>query len=559
MLQQEEDTIQEEDTVQNYQEKLKFAAWASNFEEFEKNWKFIVELYLQDKTQIDESNPSLFNTIFNYAIKGGNAKIVRLMLQSKLILTNDFIDINVRSPLTIAIFENNKDLVNVLLESGIFSIWNKKTAFDCSPVWEAIIRDFSHDKESAYYLNLLFNNLNKESQSDLLEKFKSDYLVYLFSRGRRQEAEWTLNFLLKKDYLNVEDLIKNEIFCSVPVFHSRVFSSDPGSVPVDEYDELSDIEESKAARPVSQHSNTKKSSDFQLNPTQLNNLLLSYMEGPAAKKDDYRVDEGMIKTTRQYTVTTHYKKLSKENQPLLYIFEVVRDSKNGREANLAFINDVVLAFFKEHGRKNGTLLFPMAQSRWQLAKKKKHYVLVEITPEKIMLHNSQSLLSTKFYLNCLNDLKLGEVIARNYDQQQDSFSCGFFVYNYIVSILKTGNSDQLATIRVTLNNMVSNPDFLKELLNANLEQMKSDARKIEASGDSLPWEKKSLEKVLTKNYANPLFETMNYREEAQAADNNSEAQSSSNAYRLSVHGLFREARYPVSTLEAIPPSVISQP
>jgi Ankyrin repeat len=842
-----------EKSILDCQEKLKNLAWSGDFEKFKENWELIVNLYRQDKKQIDAIHPSLLNSIFNYAIKGGNTQIADLILKSNLMLKSDFIDINVIPPLTIAICQANREMVNFLLEKGI-TIWSKKAPFLRSPVWTAISMDFEHDKESAYYFNLLFSKMNVQSKSDLLEKFKSDYLAALSSSGKEKEAGWTLNFLLKKDCLNVEELLQNSTFhnssvfctallekiiclningsneptvsqinfiknnkknlnqlvldrieqnlfspielekfskqlsifnflnkevqkaiietckinqcktrpvtlmlvkeiidfadkqleqnetslelrenvlknhifyqemrkfitqisarfrekkvndntelddaeiqtllviienfqketinnkgvatwyeppfqCAIKQFCNTpslsllankkvsaldalprfsdvmekankqylaylevmqpevmtdlrafnlddenaayneydvtqatefianrligtwclqegiekeidilsvekylkdilaygdknpfVFVSDPNPVPVETFEVLSDIgAERGAACTVSQHSNAGVSDNFRLNPTQLNNLILSYAEGPAAK--DYRIDEGMIETTRKYKIETHYKKLSKENQLPLFIFQTVCDSKDGDiNVPLAFINDVIQTFFKAHARENVRLLLPMAQCRFQLGIQKKHYVLVEITPEKITLHNSQSRLSTVGYLNCLNDLKLGKVIACNYNQQKDGISCGFFVYSYIKSILQTGNSNQLADIFVNLEVMVSNPSLLEDSLNVNLVQMKSDARKIKESGEALPWKKELLERVLAKNYQeklDQLSEAMNHREELQATDNNPGGENLANTNLLSAHGVFKEARRSVSTLEAVPPS-----
>jgi len=826
-----------EKSIIECQETLKTIARSGVFDTFEKNWKLMVNLYRQDKKQIDVGNPSLLMSIFNYAIKGGNIQIADLILQYAM-FNGSFTNTNLLSPLAIAILEANLGMINFLLEKDI-TIWNEETLFLRSPVWAAISMDFKHNKESAYYFNLLFNNMNELSKFDLLEKFKSDYLAELSSSGQEKEAEWTLNFLLKKDYLNVEDLLQNSTFrnssvfctallekiiflningsnepttsqinfiknnkenlnklvlyglgqnlfspmeleqlskqfsifnffnkevqktiietckinqckvrpvtltlvkdiidfvdkqleqnekplkrrekvlnthifyremrkfitnisarfkdktvhadtalddaemqtllviiedfkkttinnkgaaawyeppfqfaikqfCSTPSLsllltkkvpalgdlphfndvmekaskqylaylevmqpeimtdneyadvtqatgfianrligtrclqdsiekeidilsiekylkntlgygdkNSFVLVSDPSPVPVETFDLLHDMREFGAAGTVSQHSNTEVSGDFRLNTTQLNNLILSYAEGPAAKH--YRIDEGMIETTRKYKIETHYKKLSKENQLPLFIFQAVCDSKEGDvNVPLAFINDVIEALFKAHARETVQVLLPMVQCRLRLGISKKHYVLVEITPEKITLHNSQSLFSTVGYPNCLNDLKLGKVIACNYNKQKDAISCGFFVYIYITSILQTGNSNQLADIFVNLKTMILNPSLLEDVLNVNLVQMKSDARKIKASGEMLPWKKELLEEVLDKNYEEKLeqlSQAMNYP--FQAADNNSEGQSLANADSLSAHGFFKEARRSVSTLEAVPPS-----
>jgi hypothetical protein len=52
-----------------------------------------------------------------------------------------------------------------------------------------------------------------------------------------------------------------------------------------------------------------------LNPVQLNNLVLSYLVGPAVQEHHYHIGEGRLETEGNKIVRyTDYKQLSKENQ-----------------------------------------------------------------------------------------------------------------------------------------------------------------------------------------------------------------------------------------------------
>jgi hypothetical protein len=242
-----------------------------------------------------------------------------------------------------------------------------------------------------------------------------------------------------------------------------------------------------------------------LNPVQLNNLVLSYLVGPAVQEHHYHIGEGRLETEGNKIVRyTDYKQLSKENQAPLFVFQTVCDAKGGR-GSLAFINDVLKAFFENNrqvNRENARLLLPMAQCSFVLGIQKQHYVLVEITPEKIMLHDSKSRgLLASVYNYFLNGFP-GSVIYKNYGQQTDDFSCGLYAYHYTRSIIKEGNSDQLNALqKVTLHNMLSNPALLKDMLIANFSQAYGD-RYVKGfdSGEEVPWQEKYMDLMLKKKH-----------------------------------------------------------
>ncbi len=130
-------------------------------------------------------------------------------------------------------------------------------------------------------------------------------------------------------------------------------------------------------RVVSEHLDPASNiSQFRFNPSLSNNLILSYIEGPASKT--YQLSEGVIETRRECKIQTHYKVLSKENQLPIFIFQMVRDSKKDKKnLNLAFINDVIQKFLANNSGINAKLLIPL----FQCCSQKQHNVLVEVTLE----------------------------------------------------------------------------------------------------------------------------------------------------------------------------------
>lgn len=237
---------------------------------------------------------------------------------------------------------------------------------------------------------------------------------------------------------------------------------------------------------------------LRLNPTLVENLLLSYIEGFVSEK--HKIEEGFVQTLGKYAIETAYKKIycAKNNLPIV-VFQITSDSKKDDESrNLPFINDVILTFLSNNPEENMTLLMPMAQCRSQLGKNKKHYVLVEITlhgvNKEIVIHNSQSKSSTFAYFNCLKDLKGFKFTKHHtYHQQKDNFSCGLFVYRYIQSILELGSIAQLKDIRASLAAPCLSLDGI---INDNLSRVINLQQRKIAASENLPWERKNLEKYL---------------------------------------------------------------
>lgn len=267
-------------------------------------------------------------------------------------------------------------------------------------------------------------------------------------------------------------------------------------------------------------------SHFRLNATQLNNLNLSYVVR-FATENAYVIQDGFIETGR-LTIRTYFKHLSGEQELNFFVFQSVCDVERSDKiaiSNLAFINDVIKRFIEKYPELNAQLLIPLNQSR----ESKRHSILVEVSIQRakikqITLHNSQSKWGGVVYPNCLNDLHADRVRKRYYEKQDDSISCGFFVYFYIKSILEHRSAVHLPEIYVTLKALVSNPSLLKDTLNENFAITKPDARKITELGVALPWEKKALEDALDEaNFEKLKALSLDFPEEDDVEENTHES------------------------------------
>lgn len=248
----------------------------------------------------------------------------------------------------------------------------------------------------------------------------------------------------------------------------------------------------------------KSVSNLRLNPTQLNNLILSYITRFVVE-NNYHIEEGFV-DTGSLGIRTYFKQLTKPQTLDFFVFQAACDLQQSNiKNNLGFINDIIIAFKEKFPELKAKLLIPLNQSRLD----KRHSVLVEIDllGEKIKInqHNSQAKWKNFnfVYPNCLNDLKYSFQIDRinlcYYQKQEDDISCGFFVYFYIKSILKNGNSSELKNIFVTLMTLVSNPTLLENTLNENFEKKYFHARRVTASGAALSWQETILKTELNKN------------------------------------------------------------
>lgn len=235
-----------------------------------------------------------------------------------------------------------------------------------------------------------------------------------------------------------------------------------------------------------------------LNPTQLNNLNLSYIEGVLVKNEDYTIDEGFNHE--------RIKKISNK-ETSFFVFQAAADSKNKRQRkNLLYINDVIQQFerYTPDREQKMTLLIPLMQCQFW----KKHCVLVEVTIEKdqkkINIHDSQSWWRNIFYPNCLKHLKKDgyQVKYSNYKKQADNFSCTYFVYCYIKEILINNVSEGLKNIFVSLNKLKDN-DPIGQFIQDNFKQKYPNIRVIE-SGEFIPWKKSALESYFNIKNSQPF-------------------------------------------------------
>lgn len=227
-----------------------------------------------------------------------------------------------------------------------------------------------------------------------------------------------------------------------------------------------------------------KSRSLRLNPTQLNNLILSYMLGAFTEAKGYTIQDEKIVSNK---LEVSYQKIFKKNETPIIVFHAASDTKKPRQ-NLAYVNDVIQQFEQNNPEQKTTLLIPLMQSRlW-----KGHCVLVEVTlaegKKEINIHDSQSWWRNLFYPNCLKNLKKQgyQVEYTNYGKQKDNYSCVYFAYNYIQKILKK-SKEGLKTLFVSLD-ALKGEDPIGKLIQKNFQQKYPNIRKIE-SGEFIPWEK----------------------------------------------------------------------
>lgn len=225
-----------------------------------------------------------------------------------------------------------------------------------------------------------------------------------------------------------------------------------------------------------------------LNPTQLDNLNLSFIESSKVKREGHLIEDGSVMENEE--VISEYQKISKDGTSY-YVFKAASDIKNKRNReNIDYINNVLNEFTPDNLEQKITMLIPLMQSRlW-----KKHCVLVEITIEngekKIIVHDSRAWWRNLFYPNCLNDLKKQgyQVKYTNYAKQKDSYSCTYFVYQFIKKILENFNRSE--SIREILKrgqfdslNILNGEDPIGQLIQRNFGQEEVSFN----SGEVIPW------------------------------------------------------------------------
>lgn len=191
-------------------------------------------------------------------------------------------------------------------------------------------------------------------------------------------------------------------------------------------------------------------------------MLSSVSEGSVELKN---TGHGLDIHVEFFTIKKEFPKTEKQeifSQKKYTVFNVTKDSQNKEvESQLGFIGDVIQAFRRQHPEeKDSTLLLPLRQCRG-FAKlpikllpdaKREHIILVELSPDgRLLTHDSQSKIRYKLYPDRLIDL--AKVIAKSYEYnaygtQKDEYECGFFVYNFINTILTTGDSRQCAAIKI---------------------------------------------------------------------------------------------------------------
>lgn len=316
---------------------------------------------------------------------------------------------------------------------------------------------------------------------------------------------------------DVKNYLLEEIYCDTD--NSFVCVSNPNTKP------LGDFEITKASEMIQGPFKTEETSGVRLNTTQLNNLILSYLQGPAVEAG-LQISHGSIETithsknnkTIPCAVSTEYTGLFKEGFPALFIFQAVRDSiGNDKDKNLAFVNEVIKNFLAEHPDQEGTLLIPLMQTGSQFLRKKQHAVLLEVRIEKtkkeIILHNSQAAWTQVAYDSALKKFKF-PIKQKHYGTQKDDRSCCLFVYSYIKAyaemLASTGRVSAMDLQQRFKKVKVSVKSFAVGVeLNANFAKMEMPADERVADNSmssctSLPWEKTSLLKHFDKTHMENL-------------------------------------------------------
>lgn len=163
----------------------------------------------------------------------------------------------------------------------------------------------------------------------------------------------------------------------------------------------------------------------------------------------------------------------KRKDKTFVICPMSKDSENeSNESTLPNIWELVKRYQAEFPGDKSTLLIPMRFCRGYLKLpvsidifKRKHAVLVELNLEtnQIYIHDSQNNIRWFCYPDKLDE-KIKVVGADTpslykynpqtdylaYNRQADDYSCGYYVYHYILSILKIGDSSDLKNIELAI-------------------------------------------------------------------------------------------------------------
>jgi len=194
-------------------------------------------------------------------------------------------------------------------------------------------------------------------------------------------------------------------------------------------------------------------------PSDLNSMLDRFKNKYACEEGFISVDSGehgLIIPQHPY-IKWH----CVHNDRHFVICKLAKDAQSKtNEAYLPYIGELIQNYKNQYPDSKATLVVPMRQCRgyakvpatlWSVAPllQCQHVVLVEVNLARrhIALHNSQT--SSYTYPDKLvaiaNSLDF-KYDAYYYETQKDSSSCGYYVWAYIRSLLRTGTTDAFPNI-----------------------------------------------------------------------------------------------------------------
>lgn len=193
---------------------------------------------------------------------------------------------------------------------------------------------------------------------------------------------------------------------------------------------------------------------YRLSPSEINLLIKSSIQ-------DLENNELISFEVNDHSIECH--KINIANQTYI-VFPITKDEKNPFiESNLLYVAKVLKKFLKLYPERDAILLMPLLLCQcfhytyhWMPYARRAHAVLltVNLSLQKIELHDSQS--KRNYPDACL---ELSRLASFSYDQaidyhsynvQSDQYSCGYYVYRYILAILEQGRGADLANIKMNI-------------------------------------------------------------------------------------------------------------
>lgn len=232
--------------------------------------------------------------------------------------------------------------------------------------------------------------------------------------------------------------------------------------------------------------------NYRLSPSELNALLYRLAiefhgdVSPDSMNDFSRVKVG----NREFVICP----MSKDSE------------REQNESMLPNIWELLRRYQRDYPEAKGTLLIPMRLCRGYMKiptmvdiVKRKHAVLVEINLEdkRIQVHDSQNTVRWACYPDKLQEKSVKQqsgadagfiyqpqVDYHTYAMQDDDYSCGYYVYHYVRSILQRGNSSDCASIKLAIASQYKNKETFLQAHGASFAvQTESDSEELREEPD----------------------------------------------------------------------------